>query len=32
MVRTRKGLTERHQKIIEYLNERTEQGLSPVHP
>jgi repressor LexA len=29
MARTRKGLTERHQKIIEYLNERTSIGYPP---
>jgi len=29
MVRTRKGLTERHQKIIEYLNERISKGYPP---
>jgi repressor LexA len=29
MVRTRKGLTERHQKIIEYLNERLSKGYPP---
>jgi repressor LexA len=29
MVRTRRGLTERHQKIIEYLNERTSMGYPP---
>jgi repressor LexA len=29
MVRTRKGLTERHQKIIEYLNERMSKGYPP---
>jgi repressor LexA len=29
MARTRRGLTERHQKIIEYLNERTSMGYPP---
>ena len=29
MVRTRKGLTERHQKIIAYLNERMSTGYPP---
>ncbi len=29
MVRTRRGLTERHQKIIEYLNERMSKGYPP---
>ena len=29
MVRTRRGLTERHQKIIDYLNERTSKGYPP---
>jgi repressor LexA len=29
MVRTRKGLTERHQKIIDYLNERMSTGYPP---
>jgi len=29
MVRTRRGLTERHQKIIEYLNERMSTGYPP---
>ena len=29
MVRTRRGLTERHQKIIEYLNERMSMGYPP---
>ncbi len=29
MVRTRRGLTERHQKIIDYLNERTSMGYPP---
>lgn len=29
MVRTRRGLTERHQKIIEYLNQRTSMGYPP---
>ena len=29
MVRTRRGLTERHQKIIEYLNERISTGYPP---
>jgi len=29
MVRTRKGMTERHRKIIEYLNERLSMGYPP---
>ncbi len=29
MVRTRRGLTERHQKIIDYLNERLSMGYPP---
>jgi repressor LexA len=29
MVRTRKGLTERHQKILEYLNDRMSRGYPP---
>jgi repressor LexA len=29
MVRTRRGLTERHQKIIEYLNQRMSTGYPP---
>ena len=29
MVRTRRGLTERHKKIIEYLNERMSTGYPP---
>jgi repressor LexA len=29
MVRTRRGLTERHQRIIEYLNERQSMGYPP---